>query len=104
MSVHTLPSKLSTSPEPALAAPYLERQPPRDPTWVAIVAFALICAMLLLWNATKGAEARELVANLNDLEDGQVIEAGHAPDGTILWAKKIDGRLVYFPSATIKQN
>jgi hypothetical protein len=104
MSVHFLPTKLSASTEPELAIPYLERQPPRDPTWVAILAFAFICAFLLIWNATKGADARELVASLNDLEEGQVIEAGHAPDGTILWAKKIDGRLIYFPSATITQN
>lgn len=80
---------------------YLDRQPGRDPTWIGITGFAFICAVLLAWNATHANDAPAPITSLQALEEGVVVEAGRAPDGTILWAKKIDGKTIYFASATV---
>lgn len=78
-------------------------QPRRDPTWVGIVGFAFLAIVLLAWNATADNTGLD-AASIQALEAGAVIEADRAPDGTILWAKMIDGEIIYFPSATVARS
>ena len=79
------------------------RQPRRDPTWVGIIAFAFLAIVLLAWNATANDTGLD-AATIQALEEGAVIEADRAPDGTILWAKMVDGEIIYFPSATVARS
>jgi hypothetical protein len=102
MSVHFIPPHATRTLSLARHSvnPGEQRQPRRDPTWVAIVAFAFLAIILLFWNATADGTQFD-AATLQALESGAVVEAGNAPDGTILWAKMIDGEIIYFPSATV---
>jgi hypothetical protein len=105
MSVHFVPPQLANAETRLSNGNDLDahRQPRRDPTWVGIVAFAFLAIVLLAWHATANDTGLD-AASIEALEEGAVIEADRAPDGTILWAKMVDGEIIYFPSATVARS
>src|SRR3546814_3044044 len=62
---------------------YPDRQPRRDPTWIGIVAFTFLAGVLLAWHATA-SDTHLDSATMAALEQGEIVEADRAPDGTIL--------------------
>ena len=66
----------------------------------AVLFFVAVLILLIGYISLPSSDAQIQADNREALATGEVVKIAEAPDGTVLWAKKVGDQTIYFPSAT----